>query len=344
MPVADYKTYCAMLENARKRGFAYPAVNVSSMATASAVLRGLSLKKSDGILQISIGGGEYASGSSVADAVEGAIALAEYIHRMARHYNIYVAVHTDHCPPDKVRRFLEPLIAETENRRAKGLPNLFNSHMFDGSTLPLSENLDMAEPLLEQCAKNDLILEIEAGITGGEEDGISNENTPSQKLYTTPADMVEVHRRLSKTADARYLLAASFGNVHGSYKPGKVQLRPGILNEGQKALRWEFGEDAYFWLVFHGGSGSEISDIHEAVSYGVVKMNIDTDTQYAYTRAVADHMFTNYNGVLRIDGEMGNKKAYDPRAYLKKAEQSMSQRVIQAVDNLKSAGTTLFGK
>jgi len=344
MPVADYAKYCAMIDNARSHGFAYPAINISSIATANAVLRGLVSKKSDGIIQVSTGGGEFASGLSVANAAEGAIALAEYIHRIAEKYDIYVALHTDHCPPNKVESFLQPLIPATEARRAKGLPNLFNSHMFDGSTMPLAENLDISVSLLERCAKSEIILEVEAGVVGGEEDGTNNENAPAKKLYTTPEDMIEVYRRLNKIKGAKYMLAATFGNVHGSYKPGKVKLRPKILKEGHDALRKEFGEEAYLWLVFHGGSGSSIADIHEAIDYGVIKMNIDTDTQYAYTRAVADHMFANYSGVLKIDGEIGAKKTYDPRSYMKKAEQSMAERVMQATDDLKSANTTIFAK
>jgi fructose-bisphosphate aldolase class II len=342
MPVADYATYRKMLENARSHGFAYPAINITSIITANAALRAFSEKKSDGIIQVSTGGAEFASGLGIADSAQGAIALAEYIHRAAERYNVYIALHTDHCVPKKVESFLHPLIAETEARRAKGLPNLFNSHMFDGSSLPLNENMDISVPLLERCAGNEIILEVEAGVVGGEEDGVNNEGVPAEKLYTTPEDMVEVYRRLSAVKDGKYMFAATFGNVHGAYKPGAVQLRPGILKEGQEALKREFGVDAYFWLVFHGGSGSSQEDIHETLEYGVIKMNVDTDTQYAFTRAIAAHMFTNYDGVLKIDGEVGNKKAYDPRLYLKKAEQSMTDRIMQSVDDLKAAGTTLF--
>ena len=342
MPVADYATYCKMLENARRHGFAYPAINITSIITANAALRAFSEKKSDGIIQVSTGGGEFASGLGIADSAQGAIALAEYIHRAAERYNIYIALHTDHCVPKKVESFLHPLIAETETRRSKGLPNLFNSHMFDGSSLPLNENMDISVPLLERCARSEIILEVEAGVVGGEEDGVNNEGAPAEKLYTTPQDMVKVYRCLSAVKDGKYMFAATFGNVHGAYKPGVVQLRPGILKEGQEAINREFGADAYFWLVFHGGSGSSQEDIHETLEYGVIKMNVDTDTQYAFTRAIAAHMFTNYDGVLKIDGEVGNKKAYDPRLYLKKAEQSMTDRIMQSVEDLKAAGTTLF--
>ncbi len=343
MPVADYTTYVRMLDNAYENRFAYPAINISSMITANAVLEGFAEKKSDGIIQVSTGGGQFASGLGVKNAAKGAIALAEYIHRAADEYDIYVALHTDHCQAEKVEPFLVPLIAETEKRRAAGLPNLFNSHMFDGSALPLGENLDIAVKLLERCHASEIILEVEAGVVGGEEDGVSHDG-PKEKLYTTPEDMVEVYRRLGSVPGARYMFAATFGNVHGVYKPGNVKLTPKILKNGQAALRKEFGGDARFWLVFHGGSGSSRDEIHETLGYGVIKMNVDTDTQYTFTRPIADHMMKNYDGVLKIDGEVGNKKTYDPRSYLKAAEENMARRVMEAVDDLKSEGTTLFGK
>jgi fructose-bisphosphate aldolase class II len=344
MPVADYATYRRMLDNAHRNRFAYPAINITSEATANAVLRGFAEKKSDGIIQVSTGGGEFASGLGVKDAAKGAIWLAEFVHRAAAEYPVYVALHTDHCPPKKVQSFLAPLLEETERRRARGLPNLYNSHMFDGSELPLKENMDVAVGLLERCLRDEIVLEVEAGVVGGEEDGVSHEGAPREKLYTTPGDMVEVYRRLSSVRGGLYMFAATFGNVHGVYKPGNVQLRPTILRDGQAALRKEFGPEASFWLVFHGGSGSSPEEIHETLEYGVIKMNVDTDTQYAFTRPIADHMMKNYDGVLKIDGEVGNKKTYDPRTYLKKAEESMTARVMRAVDDLRSAGTTLYGK
>ncbi len=333
-----------MLDNARNNGFAYPAINITSMASINGVLRGFAEKQTDGIIQVSTGGAEFASGLSVKDKVLGAISLAEHVHRMADKYNIYVALHTDHCQADKVDSFLIPLIEETEKRRAQGLPNLFNSHMFDGSALSLKDNLDIAVPLLERCHKNEIILEVEAGVVGGEEDGVNTEGTPAEKLYTTSEDMLEVHRRLSTVKGAKFMFAATFGNVHGVYKPGNVKLRPAILKTGQDAVVKEFGEDALFYLVFHGGSGSSQADIHETLGYGVVKMNVDTDTQYAFTRPIVEHMFRNYDGVLKIEGEVGDKKVYDPRSYLKKAEQGMADRVMQAVDDLKATGKTIFGK
>jgi fructose-bisphosphate aldolase class II len=340
MPVANYEIYCQMLDRARERRFAYPAMNVTSLTTANAVLRGLAESKSDGIIQVSTGGGAFASGSVIKDMALGAISIAEHVHRVAERYPIYVALHTDHCQADKLDTFVVPLVEETERRRAAGKPNLFNSHMFDGSDLPLKENLDIAVKLLERLQKNQLILEIEAGVVGGEEDGVTGEM--SEKLYTTPEDTLEVASRLNAVKGARYLLAATFGNVHGVYKPGQVKLKPTVLRDCQQAVVKTRGESARFYFVFHGGSGSTLAEIHEAVDYGVVKMNIDTDMQYAFTRAIAAHMFKNYDGVLKVDGEVGNKKAYDPRSYLAQAEAAMAERVKQAVNDLRGVGTTMY--
>ena len=341
MPVADYKTYCKMLDTALEKKYAYPAINVTSLASANAALKGFADAKSDGIIQVSTGGGQFASGTCVKDMALGAISLAEHVHRMAEKYNVFIALHTDHCQANVVDTFIAPLIAETEKRRAEGRPNLFNSHMFDGSALPLNENMDIAVPLLERCAKSEIILEVEAGVVGGEEDGVDNESAPADKLYTTPEDMCEVARRLSAVEGARYMFAATFGNVHGVYKPGNVKLSPKILKDGQAAVIKEFGEDAKFYLVFHGGSGSSIEEIHETLDYGVVKMNVDTDTQYAFTRPIVEHMFKNYDGVLKVEGEVGNKKVYDPRSYLKLAEIGMAARIQSSCDDLKSTGQTL---
>ena len=339
MPVADYARYCDMLDRARKGKFAYPAINVTSLTTSNAVLRGLAESKSDGIIQVSTGGAAFASGAAVKDMVIGAVSIAEHVHRVAERYPVYVALHTDHCQADKLDKYVIPLVEETERRRAAGKPNQFNSHMFDGSALALKENLDIAITILELFKENELILEIEAGVVGGEEDGV--QASTAAKLYTTPEDTLEVARRLNIVKDARYLLAATFGNVHGVYKPGHVKLKPSILKDCQDAVVKKFGETARFYLVFHGGSGSELRDIHEAVDYGVVKMNIDTDTQYAFTRAIADHFFKNYDGVIKVDGEVGNKKAYDPRSYLTLAESALAERVKQAVNDLRAAGTTM---
>lgn len=341
MPVADSKIYKKMLENAKQNKFAYPAINVTSEATANAVLEALAETKSDGIIQVSTGGGEFASGVMLKDAALGAISIAQHVHLVAERYDINVALHTDHCQPKKVESFLKPLIAESKKRVAKGEKPLFNSHMFDGSELPLKENMDIAVELLKECAELGIILEVEAGVVGGEEDGVSHEGAPAEKLYTTPADMVNVYERLSEVKGAEYMFAATFGNVHGVYKPGNVKLKPAILKEGQDAVVKKYGPEAAFYLVFHGGSGSSLEEIRETLEYGVIKMNVDTDTQYAFTRPLVEHFFKNYDGVLKIEGEVGNKKVYDPRAYLKKGEAGMKERVIQAVKDLRGEGTTL---
>jgi len=342
MPVVTPAQYTKMLDRARDGKFAYPAFNVTSTETANAVLLGLKTANADGIIQISTGGAEFMSGLGVKDMAKGAIALANYVHYMAQYYDVNVALHTDHCHPKHLEKFVLPLIEETERRRAAGQPNLYNAHMFDGSELGLAENISKSVELLKRCAAAEIILEVEIGVVGGEEDGHDTSGVAKEKLYTTPEDMVATHKALSPIG--RYLLAATFGNVHGVYKPGNVKLKPEILKDGQTAIEAACkGERSM--LVFHGGSGSSIDEIHETLDYGVIKMNVDTDTQYAFTRGIADHMFKNYDGVLKVDGEVGDKKTYDPRSYLKKAEQGMANRVIQTCQDLrcagKSAGKTL---
>jgi fructose-bisphosphate aldolase class II len=341
MPIASPDTYRAMLDAAKAGRYAIPAVNVTSTSTMNAAMQGFAEADSDGIIQISTGGGEFASGLAVKDMAAGAEALAEFGWRIAQEYPVNFALHTDHCAPSKLDGYVRPLLAVSERRVAEGRPPLFQSHMFDGGELPLDENLAIAEELLDRMAAVGIILEIEIGIVGGEEDGVDNEGVDRHKLYTSPEDMLEVARRLGTGERGTYLLAAVFGNVHGVYKPGNVKLDPTILRDGQAAVEAAHGEDARFFLVFHGGSGSTLEEIHETLDYGVIKMNIDTDMQYAYTRSVADHMFTNYSGVLKVDGEVGDKKAYDPRPWMKKAEQAMAERVVLAAEQLKSVGRSL---
>ncbi len=339
MPIATPAQYRAMLDAAQKGGYAYPAVNVTSIITINGALRAFAEAKSDGIIQVSTGGGQFASGSKVADAAFGAIVLAEAAHLLAEKYDVLIALHTDHCQPGKVDSFLRPLLDASRKRKAEGKGPLFQSHMLDASELPLKENMELSKKLLKECAELDIILEVEAGVVGGEEDGHDTSGVPAEKLYTTPEDMVTVYEELNPIG--RFLFAATFGNVHGAYKPGAVKLKPSILRDGQKAVTAKHGAAAEMDLVFHGGSGSELSDIRETLDYGVVKMNIDTDTQYAFTRAIADHMLKNYDAVLKVDGEVGNKKQYDPRAYLAMAEAAMAERVKTAVSALRGAGTTL---
>ena len=340
MPVANYDQYCQMLDNAKRNKFAYPAINVTSTSTANAAIKAFADKKTDGIIQVSTGGGEFASGQGIKDKAIGAISLAQHVHLVAEKYDILIALHTDHCHPQYVDSFMLPLIEETERRRELGLPNLFNSHMFDGSELPLEENIRISKELLERCAKNEIILEVETGVVGGEEDGVNNENTPADKLYTTPEEMVSIAKELAPLG--KFMYAATFGNVHGVYKPGNVKLRPEILKHGQEAVSKELGESMTHYLVFHGGSGSDIEDIHATLNFGVVKMNVDTDTQYAYTRPIVDHVMTNYDKVLKIEGEVGSKKHYDPRAWMKAGEKSMTERIYQSINDLRCEGTSIL--
>jgi fructose-bisphosphate aldolase class II len=330
----------------------------------------------------------------VKDMVTGAVGLAEFAHVVAAKYPIHVALHTDHCQKDKLDNYVRPLLAISKERVGAGQGPLFQSHMWDGSAVPLAENLQIAAELLDEAAAAHVVLEIEVGVVGGEEDGVEGKiveklNTTvddgmavvealglgeqgrylaartrvvleieigvvggeedgvvgemNEKLYSTPDDAMRTVEALGFGEKGRYLLAATFGNVHGVYKPGNVKLRPEILKQIQDEVGEKIGRQKPFDLVFHGGSGSALEEIREAVSYGVVKMNVDTDTQYAFTRPLAGHMFVNYDGVLKIDGEVGNKKAYDPRSYLKLAEGGMAKRVVTACEDLLSAGTSVSG-
>jgi len=339
MPIATPESYNELIDRAKAGRFAYPAVNVTSSQTAIAALRGFAEAESDGIVQVSVGGAEYLSGSTVKDRVTGSLALAAFIREVADRYPVTIALHTDHCAKQNLDSWVRPLLElEAEAVRGGKLP-AFQSHMWDGSAVPLDENLVIAQELLAKSLAARTILEIEIGVVGGEEDGVAAEI--NDKLYTTVEDGMLTAQALGLGEQGRYLTALTFGNVHGVYKPGAVKLRPGILKEIQEAVGARFGKESPFDLVFHGGSGSSAQEISDAVDYGVVKMNIDTDTQYAFTRPVADHMMRHYDGVLKIDGEVGNKKTYDPRSYLKKAETSMAARIVEAAKALKSAGTKI---
>ncbi|MFG1805765.1 class II fructose-bisphosphate aldolase [Streptomyces sp. NPDC049040] len=339
MPIATPEVYNDMLDRAKAGKFAYPAINVTSSQTLHAALRGLAEAESDGIIQISTGGAEFLGGQYSKEMVTGAVALAEFAHIVAEKYPVTVALHTDHCPKDKLDGYVRPLLAISQERVSAGRNPLFQSHMWDGSAEILDDNLAIAKELLAQAAKAKIILEMEITPTGGEEDGVSHEI--NDNLYTTVDDAFRTVEAVGLGEQGRYLLAASFGNVHGVYKPGNVVLRPSILKELQDAVAQKYGKANAFDFVFHGGSGSTVEEINEALENGVVKMNIDTDLQYAFTRPVAAHMFSNYDGVLKVDGEVGNKKAYDPRVWGKSAEAGMAARVVVAAENLRSAGNKL---
>ncbi|MGV1028821.1 MAG: class II fructose-bisphosphate aldolase [Dermatophilaceae bacterium] len=340
MPIATPEVYADMLDRAKAGSFAYPAINITSSQTISAAIRGFAEAGSDGIIQVSTGGAEFGSGTTIKNMVTGATALAAYAYEVAKSYPVNIALHTDHCPKDKLDGFVRPLIALSAERvKAGGLP-IFQSHMWDGSAVPLTENLKIAEELIALTKAAHIILEVEIGVVGGEEDGVVGEI--NDKLYTTPEDALATVDALGLGEKGRYMAALTFGNVHGVYKPGNVKLRPEILKQCQDAVVAKFGDatgSKPLDLVFHGGSGSLPEEIAAAVDYGVVKMNVDTDTQYAFTRPVASWMLRNYDGVLKVDGEVGNKKQYDPRAWGKEAETSMAARVVEACQDLRSAGT-----
>ncbi|MGW2468420.1 class II fructose-bisphosphate aldolase [Streptomyces bauhiniae] len=339
MPIATPEVYNEMLDRAKAGKFAYPAINVTSSQTLNAALRGFAEAESDGIVQISTGGAEFLGGQYSKDMVTGAVALAEYAHILAEKYPVNIALHTDHCPKDKLDGYVRPLLTLSEKRVKAGRNPLFQSHMWDGSAETLADNLEIAQELLEQARRANIVLEVEITPTGGEEDGVTHEINDS--LYTTVDDAIRTVEALGLGEKGRYLLAASFGNVHGVYKPGNVVLRPELLKELNDGVAAKFGKQSPFDFVFHGGSGSSEEEIRTALENGVVKMNIDTDTQYAFTRPVADHMFRHYDGVLKVDGEVGDKKQYDPRTWGKLAEAGMAARVVIAANNLRSAGNKM---
>ena len=338
MPVATPEQYAEMLDRAKAGGFAYPAINASSSQTVNAVLQGLTEAGSDGIIQVTTGGADYFAGHTVKARATGALAFAAYVHEVAKSYPITVALHTDHCPKPALDDFVLPLIAASEKVVSDGGQPIFQSHMWDGSAVPLDENIEIAQQLLPRMKAINAILEVEIGVVGGEEDGVKHEGS-NDALYTTTADVAKAVEALGLGDQGRWIAALTFGNVHGVYKPGNVKLRPELLGEIQAGIAQQFGTaEKPLDLVFHGGSGSTDEEIATAVANGVVKMNIDTDTQYAFTRSVAGFMFQNYDGVLKVDGEVGNKKAYDPRAWGKLAETAMAARVVEATKQLGSHG------
>ncbi|RZU63487.1 class II fructose-bisphosphate aldolase [Zhihengliuella halotolerans] len=339
MPIATPDKYNAMIDAAKAGGFAFPAVNVTSSQTLNAAIRGFAEAESDGIIQVSTGGAAYWSGASVKDMVIGSLGFAAFAREVAKKYGVNIALHTDHCPKDKLDGFVLPLLEASEAEVKAGRDPIFNSHMWDGSAETLEENLRIAAELLPRTAAAKQILEVEIGAVGGEEDGV--ENDINEDLYSTVEDALATVEALGAGENGRYITALTFGNVHGVYKPGNVQLRPEILADIQKQIGAKIGKDNPFDLVFHGGSGSTDQEIADAVSYGVIKMNIDTDTQYAFTRPVAGHMLSNYDGVLKVDGEVGNKKTYDPRVWGAKAEESMAARIAAAAGQLGSAGKSI---
>ena len=340
MPVATPEQYAEMLDKAKTGGFAYPAINVSSSSTINSVLQGLAEAGSDGIIQVTTGGADYFAGQTVKNRASGALAFAAFATEVAKNYPVTVALHTDHCPKDALDGFVIPLIEASEAEVRAGRNPIFQSHMWDGSAVPLDENLEIAKTILPRMKAINAILEVEIGVVGGEEDGVSHDI--NEHLYTTLDDAIATVEALGLGENGRYMAALTFGNVHGVYKPGNVKLRPELLGEIQAGIREKYATGAKpLDLVFHGGSGSTDEEIATAVANGVVKMNIDTDTQYAFSRSIADTVLKNYDGFFKIDGEVGNKKIYDPRSWGKKAESAMAARVVDATRQLGSAGHSI---
>jgi fructose-bisphosphate aldolase, class II len=344
VPLATPDQYIEMLDAAKRGQYAYAAVNVTSSSTLNAALAGFAAARADGIIQLTPSGAAFAAGSGAADAATGALAMADFAGDVAGNHPVLIALHTDHCPPARVDDFLRPLLLESLERARRREPPVYQSHMFDGSSLPLDQNLDTAAELLEMCREANVVLEIEIGVVGGEEDGLDGRGVDEERLYSKPEDAIAVVERLGTGGHGRYLLAATFGNIHGVYTSLNAKLRPEILGELRDVAIERFGADAGFDFVFHGGSGSTRDQIQTAIEYGVVKFNLDTDLQYAYTRAVADHIFRNYDGVLQTDGGLGDKAAYDPRAWGRAAEASMAARVAEACEVLRSSGRTIASR
>jgi fructose-bisphosphate aldolase class II len=339
MPFPAPEQYREMLDAAGAGGFALPAVNVTSTQTLNAAIEGLADAGADGILQVTSGGAAYFAGAP-ADPVLGARAFAAAARELAAAAPVHVAIHTDHVPAGRADGFLGPLLAASAERVRAGGGPLFHSHMFDGSALALEDNLRDAARWLEAARAVGSVLEVEVGVVGGAEDDVDAEGVDPERLYTTPADLLRTAAVLGTGERGRYLLAATFGNVHGAAPPGRVHLRPEILGEGQAALAREH-PGARFDYVFHGSSGSTPAELQAAIRHGVVKVNLDTDAQYAFTRAVAGHVLDHREGILRVDGGPGDKRAFDPRAWGRKAEAAMAGRVAAAAEELGAAGRSL---
>jgi len=338
--------YLELIQTCKDGGYALPAVNVVGTNSVNAVLESAAKNKSDVIIQVSNGGAQFFAGKGIEDGfvakVLGAISMAQHVHMIAEHYGICVVLHTDHADR-KLIPWVEELLAHGQGfYEATGKP-LYTSHMVDLSAEDIDFNLSESARLLEIAADIDMSIEIELGVTGGEEDGVGSDEIDNDKLYTQPEDCLKAWELLNEIG--HFSLAASFGNVHGVYKPGNVQLRPEILKNSQDLLAKTHNLPANpFDLVFHGGSGSEKAKIEEALGYGVFKMNIDTDTQFAFAHGVGTYVEANAAAFKhQIDPQDGTpyKKHYDPRAWLRKGEESMIARLDEAFIDLKSAGKTL---
>ncbi len=338
--------YLTLVQACKDGAYALPAVNVTGTNSANAVMEAAAKNKSDVIIQVSNGGAQFYAGKGLEDAFDakvlGAISLAQHVHMLAEHYGICVILHTDHADK-KLIPWVEELLAQGQQFYEMTGKPLYSSHMVDLSAEPIDYNLSECARLLEIANEIEMSIEIELGVTGGEEDGVGSDDIDNDKLYTQPEDCLKAFELLAPLG--HFSLAASFGNVHGVYKPGNVKLRPEILKNSQALLEKKHKLDKNpYDLVFHGGSGSEKSAIEEALSYGVFKMNIDTDTQFAFAEGVGAHVFDNPNAFKhQIDPDTGapTKKQYDPRVWLRKGEEAMIARLDEAFKDLKSVGKTL---
>jgi len=346
--VATGDTVQEIFKLAKEKSFALPAANVISSSTINAVLEAAKELNAPVIVQFSNGGAHFNAGKGLSNdgqkaAIAGAIAGAKHVHEMAKVYDVPVILHTDHCAK-KLLPWIDGLLDAGEaHYKEHGVP-LFSSHMIDLSEEPIEENIEISKRYLERMSKIGMTLEIELGITGGEEDGVDNTDVDSSKLYTQPEEVAYAYEELLKVSP-RFTVAASFGNVHGVYKPGNVKLTPKILDNSQKYIeeKYKTGPNPVDF-VFHGGSGSTLEEIREAIGYGVIKMNIDTDLQYAYMAGVRDYMAekTDY-----LQGQIGNpegddvpnKKFYDPRKWVRLGEESFKERLKQAFEDLNNVNT-----
>ncbi|MBF36507.1 MAG: class II fructose-bisphosphate aldolase [Crocinitomicaceae bacterium] len=338
----------AIFKLAKEKQFALPAVNVIGSSSVNAVLETAKALNSPVIIQFSNGGAVFNAGKSLDNsnqeaAISGSIAGAKHIHTMAKAYGVPVILHTDHCAK-KLMPWIDGLIEASEDHYKEHGHSLFSSHMIDLSEEPIEENISICKKYLERMSKIGMTLEIELGITGGEEDGVDNTDVDDSKLYTQPEEVAYAYEELSKVSD-KFTVAAAFGNVHGVYKPGNVKLTPKILKNSQEYItdKYNVGHN-HIDFVFHGGSGSSVEEIREAIGYGVIKMNIDTDLQYAYMTGVRDY-FSEKGAYLQSqignpDGDdVPNKKHYDPRVWVRKAEAAFVERLKQAFEDLNNVNT-----
>lgn len=338
----------AIFNHAKENGYALPAVNVIGSNTINSVLETAAALNSPVIIQFSNGGAQFNAGKGLSNenqraAVLGAVAGAKHVHEMAEAYGATVILHTDHCAK-KLLPWIDGMLEASEEHYAATGKSLFSSHMIDLSEEPIEENIEICKKYLERMSKMDMTLEIELGVTGGEEDGVDNTDVDSSKLYTQPEEVAYAYEELSKVSP-KFTVAAAFGNVHGVYKPGNVTLTPKILKNSQEFVSDKYGvEHNHIDFVFHGGSGSSVEEIRESIGYGVIKMNIDTDLQYAFLSGVRDYV-QDKSGYLQSqignpDGDdQPNKKFYDPRVWLREGEKSFVERLKKAFEDLNNINT-----